>query len=393
MAAPTAGPALAKAEIVTKLRQGIADGTYPASTRLPSIKSLAAEFGVSYHTTHAAVHDLAEEGLVDPLRGSQGTIVVAPDESPAFQRRAATAAAQLRQDIADGTYPAGTWLPSRAELAAKLGVGVTVYGAATRILAKEGLVHSRHGQGTFVLPPDETRSGPVTQRDLVAARLRQDIADGTYPAGSLLPSRLDLAAKCNTSYQTCRQAVRALAEEGLVSPHSGPAVVVLAPGETPRPVLSASQQRELVAARLRQDIADGTYPAGSLLPSRLDLAAKLKVTPLACREAVHVLTAEGSVAVYNGRGTVVLAPGEAPGPTAMPPNLQERIFRKLRDAIQSGTYPPGSVFPTIMQLAQQFGVSSRIAHGAQRRLREAGLIAGPKGHQALVCSPKDAAQC
>ena len=66
----------------------------------------------------------------------------------------------------------------------------------------------------------------------IADDLRKKIADGTYPPGAKLPSQKALADGYRTTANTASRAVRVLADEGLVQPHSTMGTFVLKePGE------------------------------------------------------------------------------------------------------------------------------------------------------------------
>lgn len=60
---------------------------------------------------------------------------------------------ELRQRIADGTYPPGSQLPSRKDVSTEFEVSDIVVGAAMRALKAEGLTESKPGLGTFVVDP------------------------------------------------------------------------------------------------------------------------------------------------------------------------------------------------------------------------------------------------
>jgi DNA-binding FadR family transcriptional regulator len=57
---------------------------------------------------------------------------------------------QLRQRIADGTWPLGQRLPVESALAKELGVGRSTVREAVRVLAHAGMLEVRQGDGTFV---------------------------------------------------------------------------------------------------------------------------------------------------------------------------------------------------------------------------------------------------
>src|SRR5687768_4103625 len=89
----------------------------------------------------------------------------------------------LQREIADGTLPAGTRLPSSRQLARDLRVSRITVVTAYAELEAAGAIEARGGSGTYVLPPwtpprpggggEETATSPVApalppwQRDLV----------------------------------------------------------------------------------------------------------------------------------------------------------------------------------------------------------------------------------
>jgi GntR family transcriptional regulator, phosphonate transport system regulatory protein len=73
--AETAGVALWR-RVADEIERAIADGSYPADSRLPGEIELALRLGVNRHTVRRALAALAERGLVRPERGS-GTYVEA----------------------------------------------------------------------------------------------------------------------------------------------------------------------------------------------------------------------------------------------------------------------------------------------------------------------------
>lgn len=72
----------------------------------------------------------------------------------------------LRDQIADGTYPPGSKLPSRAALASEYGVATATANLAVTTLSHEGLVIGQQGRGVFVRSPrtdsPEERSITIT---------------------------------------------------------------------------------------------------------------------------------------------------------------------------------------------------------------------------------------
>lgn len=75
------------------------------------------------------------------------------DAPPPYQ----VVANDLRRRLSDGEWPAGTKLPSRAQLARDYGVGANVLQKAQERLISEGLLEGRAGSGTYVTQPRERR--------------------------------------------------------------------------------------------------------------------------------------------------------------------------------------------------------------------------------------------
>lgn len=73
----------------------------------------------------------------------------------------------------------------------------------------------------------------------IADELRQQIASGALPAGSKLPSERALADQYETARNTAREAIRLLAEQGLVTAEHGRGVFV----RPPRPLIRLGNDR------------------------------------------------------------------------------------------------------------------------------------------------------
>lgn len=73
-----------------QIEYGITDGSYPVGTRLPSIRELATELGLSPVTVAQAYKALQTKQLIHTIRG-RGTFVSAPTKHQAGTRTAATA--------------------------------------------------------------------------------------------------------------------------------------------------------------------------------------------------------------------------------------------------------------------------------------------------------------
>ncbi|OIV38469.1 GntR family transcriptional regulator [Mangrovactinospora gilvigrisea] len=71
---------------------------------------------------------------------------------------------QLRAELAAGTWPVGSRIPTEHELAEHLQVGRNTVREAVRVLAHTGLLRSRQGEGTFVVSTVDPESALAAMR-------------------------------------------------------------------------------------------------------------------------------------------------------------------------------------------------------------------------------------
>lgn len=81
-----------------------------------------------------------------------GSVASTPYHSRATRSLPALIAAELKQEVLNGSYQPGEQLPSEAALAREKGVSRATIRSAIRTLTNMGLLHVRHGAGTFVTP-------------------------------------------------------------------------------------------------------------------------------------------------------------------------------------------------------------------------------------------------
>jgi GntR family transcriptional regulator len=64
-----------------------------------------------------------------------------------------------------------------------------------------------------------------------------------------------------------------------------------------------------------------------------------------------------------------------------------RLAAVLRQRLNDGTYPPGSLFPSVRSIAREHGVGLGAAYGAVALLREDGLLEGEPRRRLTVAHP------
>jgi DNA-binding GntR family transcriptional regulator len=71
------------------------------------------------------------------------------------------------------------------------------------------------------------REGPVPPYRQIADHLRQQIEDGTIPAGRRIPSMVELEQTYDVARDTLRKATQVLKDEGLVETVTGMGIYVV----------------------------------------------------------------------------------------------------------------------------------------------------------------------
>lgn len=90
---------------------------------------------------------------------------------------------ELRQEITEGIYPTGAQLPAETALLARWQVSLSTLRQAVGVLEAEGLIERKHGIGTFVQKPSDTK-WQMTGR-YARARAAQDLIFATDITGDV----------------------------------------------------------------------------------------------------------------------------------------------------------------------------------------------------------------
>lgn len=135
------------------LREQIRAGELPPGSLLPSETAMALAAGTKRYSVRKALTLLRDEGLIGPIAG-RGWVVVdrgaaasgAADVLPRYRQ----IAAELRAAMEDGRLPAGSALPSEADLTARHAVSRATVRQALAVLESDGLITTYPGKGRYV---------------------------------------------------------------------------------------------------------------------------------------------------------------------------------------------------------------------------------------------------
>ncbi|SFL19766.1 DNA-binding transcriptional regulator, GntR family [Streptosporangium canum] len=104
----------------------------------------------------------------------------------------------IRRRIADGTYPAGSQLPSETQLVREFAVSRPTVVRALQVLQLRGIIDREHGKGSYVKTPppgsegDSSRPGRAVLDRVEAAEGGTVIAAGAQPAPGNVAAMLSL---------------------------------------------------------------------------------------------------------------------------------------------------------------------------------------------------------
>lgn len=264
-------------------------------------------------------------------------------------------AAALRQQLADGELPPDA-LSQSGLLAQRFNVSPPVVRAAVRSLTEEGAVSLTPSGYKIASNRSAICTTPAVDR--VQQHILENIASGQYKPGDLVPTGAALAQRLGVSTSTANNALSRLKDNGIL--HGGPGKAgtrVAIPGRK-RPPTTAERVKQL-AAIVREQIADGTYPPGTLLPANRTLAATHRVPEHVVFKATRILAAEGLVESLGSIGKIVRDPKKAGERQLL--SMSEQLIAGLRRDILKGTLNPGDPLPSTPELARRYGMSQTSA--------------------------------
>lgn len=135
----------------------------------------------------------------------------------------------------------------------------------------------------------------------IGAALEQRIRSGSLKPGDRLPSESAVAVEFGVARGTAREALKHVEAVGLVDSLPGVGRVIRGPGQ-------ATDRRPLfhqIAAKLEDEIHQGVYEAGTLMPSEAVLEQRFRVSRTTIRNALRVLDGKNLVEVVHGKGRFI----------------------------------------------------------------------------------------
>lgn len=297
---------------------------------LPKKAEIANYLGVSVGTVQNAIRYIEDEGHVESKQRI-GTLVRNADKSGQRMRKQTSkrdqAVVAIKHFIVENGYQPGQTLPSAREIAKTIQSAPNTTRLALEFLSGIGTLKSLGNRGNKanwalrVIPEIEAENRCAIESETLIDQLERDlktlIAD-KFEVNDKLPSHLELSDLFKVSIKTVHDAMRRLAEQGILRSKRGrygtyvvrkPDAAKLAPIDTsifvPAEEVSFYNY-EKVEQHLKTLIRT-TYKVGDKLPAMGVLSKDLDVSSNTIRKALQNLAKEKMVSFSRGRygGTYV----------------------------------------------------------------------------------------
>jgi DNA-binding GntR family transcriptional regulator len=318
------------------IRASIKQGTATENHLLPKKGEIAAYLGVSVGTVQNAIRYIEDEGHVESKQRI-GTLIRDAENSGHRMRKQTSkrdqAVVAIKQYIVEQGFQPGQTLPSAREIAKTINSAPNTTRLALEFLSAIGILKSLGNRGNKanwalrVVPEVETSSISAIESETLIDQLERDLKKliaESFEINDKLPSHLELSDIFKVSIKTVHDAMRRLAEQGILRSKRGrygtyvvrkPDAAKLMPADTsifvPAEEISFYNY-EKVEQHLKTLIRDN-YKVGDKLPAMGILSKELDVSSNTIRKALQNLAKEKMVSFSRGRygGTYVTRIPEA----------------------------------------------------------------------------------
>lgn len=297
---------------------------------LPKKAEIATYLGVSVGTVQNAIRYIEDEGHVESKQRI-GTLIRNAESSGHRMRKQTSkrdqAVIAIKHLIVEQGYEPGQTLPSAREIAKTINSAPNTTRLALEFLSGTGILKSLGNRGNKanwalrIVPEVETETLCAIESETLIDQLERDLKKliaEKYEINDKLPSHLELSEFFKVSIKTVHDAMRRLAEQGILRSKRGrygtyvvrkPDASKLAPADTsifvPAEEVSFYNY-EKVEQHLKSLIRQN-YKVGDKLPAMGVLSKELDVSSNTIRKALQNLAKEKMVSFSRGRygGTYV----------------------------------------------------------------------------------------
>lgn len=313
------------------IEHGLKTNKISVNNIMPSKADFAYKLGVSIGTMQNAFRYIEDLGYVESKQ-CIGTLVRDYKKPVTTMRKLTSkrdsAAEAIKRYIQTGSFKLGMSLPSSRTIATLMGYSANTTRLALDYLCAQGILEHRYKNsneyGWIIKSMDfdtipETNNKSKTLVDMVVKDLENYISNN-LKAGDKIPSHIELAKSLKASLKTVHDALKILAERGILLPRRGKygTTVIKLPNDNSVPLKpemsifapakdTAFYHYEKTQNRIKRMIAE-EYDIGEKLPSILEMSKMLDLSPNTIRKAFHNLAKEGYLVFSRGRygGTFII---------------------------------------------------------------------------------------
>lgn len=313
------------------IEHGLKTNKISVNNIMPSKADFAYKLGVSIGTMQNAFRYIEDLGYVESKQ-CIGTLVRDYKKPVTTMRKLTSkrdsAAEAIKRYIQTGSFKLGMSLPSSRTVATLMGYSANTTRLALDYLCAQGILEHRYKNsneyGWIIKSMDfdtipETNNMSKTLVDMVVKDLENYISNN-LKAGDKIPSHIELAKSLKASLKTVHDALKILAERGILLPRRGKygTTVIKLPNDNSVPLKpemsifapakdTAFYHYEKTQNRIKRMIAE-EYDIGEKLPSILEMSKMLDLSPNTIRKAFHNLAKEGYLVFSRGRygGTFII---------------------------------------------------------------------------------------
>jgi len=314
------------------IRDALEKGEVTENHLLPRKNEIAHALGVSIGTVQNAIRYIEDEGYVESKQRI-GTLIRDINQHGQRMRKQTSkrdqAVSAIKQYILDNPLQPGETLPSAREIAKAIHSAPNTTRLALEYLSSIGILKSLGNRGNKAnwalrtIPEGESGLTHSIESETLIDQLERDIklmVAECFEVNDKLPSHLDLSAQFKVSIKTVHDAMRRLAEQGILHSKRGrygtyllrkPDAEKLAPIDTSifMPAEEISFYNYQKVEQHLKGLLRSNYKVGDKLPPMGILSRDLDVSSNTVRKALQNLSREKLVSFTRGRygGTYVTA--------------------------------------------------------------------------------------
>lgn len=323
----------------------------------------------------------------------------------------------IDKDLKSGKIAEMNLLPSKEELAYRLGVSIGTIQNSFRYIEDKGYVESKQRIGTMV--KDRRKSAPLirkltSKRDICVDLIKKYILDKKIKVGQKIPSSRVLANLIGISPNTTRLALENLSSMGILEHNlktSNEISWILKNNKFAYPKTNLSiLNNETLVEKVEKDLEyyiSKNLKVGDKLPAHEKLSSELKVSIKTIHDALKSLINRGILLAHRGRyGTTVI---KIPGQETTIMKRENSIFASAQDtafynyektqnhikSMIGEKYPINSKLPSIKDLSKELDLSPNTIRKALNNIAEEGylrFVRGRYGGTFVIDIPDTSAQ-